>query len=57
MGWDEQLAGHHLQNWESLVQMLEEVKTVRIPQCIYGGAAELPHSVRLLGFCDGSSKA
>ena len=57
MGWDEQLAGHHLQNWESLVQMLREVKTVRILRCVYSAAAELSHSVRLIGFCDASSKA
>ena len=57
VSWDEPLSGPHLENWNHLLMMLREAKTITIPRCIYGILSQPPESVRFIGFCDASAKA
>ena len=56
VGWDELLAGRHLE-WHRLRLMLRGAKTISIPRNLYRAVARPAQSVKLVGFCDASTKA
>ena len=54
VSWDEPLTGDLLKQWNDLLAMLRDVKTIVTPQLLYPGSAK---SAKLVRFCDASSKA
>ena len=52
--WDEPLTGDLLKQWNYLLAMLRDAKTIVIPRLLYPGSAR---SAKLVGFSDASSKA
>ena len=54
VGWDELLTGDLLRRWEYLLTMLRDAKAMEIPRPLCPSTVQ---SVKLVGFCDASSKA
>ena len=57
VGWDEPLSGRLLEEWHRLRSMLRGAKAILIPRCLYQAVARPLLSVKLIGFCDASTKA
>lgn len=56
VGWDKPLTGSLLENWDHLLSVLRSAGDIVIPRCLLCDTAQ-PTSVRLVGFCDASTKA
>lgn len=57
VGWDTPLTGDLLREWSRLLSSLKGPESLVIPRCYFSGAPDCPRSVRLIGFCDASTKA
>ena len=55
-GWDEQLEGDSLKQWNNLRHEITALKHVQIPRCYYSPGKK-PFICQLHGFCDASEKA
>ena len=57
IGWDAPLTGDLLKEWRRLLASLRGPESLVIPRCYFSDIPDCPKSVRLIGFCDASTKA
>ena len=53
VGWDTPLTGDLLREWDKLQGM----ESLVLPRCYFNEVSDRPRSIRLIGFCDASTKA
>ena len=57
VGWDAPLTGDLLKEWKQLLSSLQGPESLVIPRCYFSDIPDCSKSVRLIGFCDASTKA
>ena len=57
IGWDEIVTGSLLEKWKCLLAMMKETRVITVPRCLLRDVPLPCSSVRLIGFCDASTKA
>ena len=57
IGWDDPLTGSLLERWKQLLSTMKESRAITIPRCLFSDVSPPLNSVRLVGFCDASTKA
>lgn len=57
VGWDTPLTGDLLREWENLSSSLQGTESLVLPRCYFNEVGDRPRSIRLIGFCDTSTKA
>ena len=57
VGWDAPLTEDLLTEWNRLLSSLHGPEAIVIPRCYFDGVVDCPKSVRMVGFCDASTKA
>ena len=57
IGWDDLLTGSLLERWKQLLSTMKESRVITIPRCLFSDVPPPLNSVRLVGFCDASTKA
>ena len=57
VGWDAPLTGDLLKEWKQLLSSLQGPESLVIPRCYFSDIPDCSKSVRLIGFCDASTKS
>ena len=57
IGWDDLLTGSLLERWKQLLPKMKESRVITIPRCLFSDISPPLNSVRLVRFCDASTKA
>ena len=57
IGGDDPLTGSLLERWKQLLSTMKESRVITIPRCLFSDVSPPLNSVRLVGFCDASTKA
>ena len=57
IGWDDLLTGSLLERWKQLLSTMKESRAITIPRCLFSDVSPPLNSVKLVGFCDASTKA
>lgn len=57
LDWDEPLQGKQLKQWSSLVNELKDPGPIVLPRCYFTHVSSVGASLRLVGFCDASTRA